>query len=81
MRVRGVSQLSVLTTVCFLEMVPSDTYELRNKQIVFIKRVYTEGTVVMKPAVFNLMGLDMASAILNKLAENLQNTDREELCS
>ena len=38
-------------TVCFMETVPSATCVLRDIKIVFITRVYTEGTVFMNPAV------------------------------
>ena len=37
----------VMNTVCFLKTVPSATCVLRDRQIVFIKRVYTEGNVFM----------------------------------
>ena len=39
-------------TRCILKMVPLATCVLWDRKIVFIKRVYIEGTVYMKAAVF-----------------------------
>ena len=41
-------------TFCFLETVPSPSFVLLYRYIVFIKRVYTEGTVFVKPAVLHI---------------------------
>ena len=48
---RKESYSSEQSIVRFLEMVPSATSEMWDRKIVFIKRIYTEGTVFMKPAV------------------------------
>ena len=41
-------------TVYYLKTLSSATSELWDKKIIFIKRVYAEGTIFMKPAVVKL---------------------------
>ena len=43
--------VNVSTTVCSLKTVPQAICEKWDRYIMFIKRVYTEGTVFMTPAV------------------------------
>ena len=56
------SRKLVKSTVCFLKMLPSASCVLYIV-LVFIKIRYTEGTVLIKPAVFKLTGTSKAYSI------------------